>query len=264
MAPLRNLLRHAALYAASLLPARTRSGEVRFFYGHSMRASDVPRFRRTLAMLRDRFEFVSFRQAVDLAACTERFDGRAIAFSFDDGYRDNFDLIAPVLDEFGARACFFLATNFIDCDEVYRRDFLTRRVCVSDDRYPMTWAMVRKLHQAGFEIGAHTADHVNLGACDYETAMNQVGDSKHAVELAVGGACEWFAWPYGLQQHVPPTMLPHVAAKFRMLFSGQRSAWLLNAGRVVIHRDHFEPGWPTAHVRYFAGRPVAPVEVMKG
>ena len=255
---MRNLVRHAALSAGGLLPLRKRAGEIRFFYGHSMRPSDAPRFRRTLAMLRQHFEFLSFRHAVDLATSTERFDGRAIAFSFDDGFRDNHDLIAPLLDEHGAKACFFVTTNFIECDDAYRRDFLARRAFVKEDRYPMTWDMVRKLYDGGFDIGAHTADHMDLGKCNLETAMKQIGDSKRAIEGAIGGPCEWFAWPYGLPQNFPSSLMPHVAPIFRMLFSAQRSATLLSPDGVVIHRDHFEPGWPTAHVRYFVGRPVRP------
>lgn len=223
-----------------------------------MTSAEVPRFRRTLAMLRDRFEFVSFSQAVDLATGTERFDGRALAFSFDDGFRDNHDLVAPVLAEFGASACFFLTTNFIGCDDAYRREFLARRVFVTDDRYPMTWEMVRSLHDAGCEIGAHTADHVDLGKCDSRTAMRQISTSKDTIERMVAASCEWFAWPYGLQKHFPASLLPQVSPVFRMLFSAQRSATLFGPGRTVINRDHFEPGWPTAHVRFFSERSVRP------
>lgn len=257
---MRSLARHVTLSALSLLPARKLTGEIRFFYGHSMTASEVPQFRRTLAMLRSLFEFVSFRQAVELATGTERFDGRAIAFSFDDGFRDNHDLIAPVLDEFGVRGCFFVATNFIGCDEAYRREFLARRVFVTDDRHPMTWEMVRRLHDAGSEIGAHTADHVNLGQCDSQTALFQIRESKDVIERKIGAPCNWFAWPYGLPQHFPASLLPPVESLFRKIFSAQRSASLFSGGGAVIHRDHFEPGWPTSHVRYFARRTVAPTD----
>jgi hypothetical protein len=253
---LRKLARHLALSAGGLLPVRNRPGEVRFFYGHAMSVADVPRFRRTLAMLRDCFEFVTFREAVALATSDERFDGRALAFSFDDGFRDNHDLIAPLLNEYGARACFFIATNFIGCDELYRRDFLERRVFVREQRYPMSWEMVRTLHREGFEIGAHTVDHVNLAQCDTQMAIRQVQDSKQAVENNTGAPCEWFAWPYGLTEHFPVGLAEAICPMFRRLFSAQRSSSLFGLDGAVINRDHFEPGWPTAHVKFFAGRPV--------
>lgn len=39
---------------------------------------------------------------------------RALAISFDDGYADNLDVAAPILRRHGLRACFFVATSFID------------------------------------------------------------------------------------------------------------------------------------------------------
>lgn len=39
---------------------------------------------------------------------------RAIAITFDDGYRDNADVAAPMLDAMGVRATFFLVPGFLD------------------------------------------------------------------------------------------------------------------------------------------------------
>jgi peptidoglycan/xylan/chitin deacetylase (PgdA/CDA1 family) len=39
---------------------------------------------------------------------------RAVAITFDDGYRDNFELARPVLEKAGVSATFFIATGFLD------------------------------------------------------------------------------------------------------------------------------------------------------
>lgn len=44
---------------------------------------------------------------------------------------------------------------------------------------------------------------------------------------------------------------------FDKIFSAIRSSSMLSFGGSVINRDHFEPGWPTAHVRFFASRSVS-------
>ena len=62
----------------------------------------------------------------------------------------------------------------------------------------MTWDQVRSLHRKGFEIGAHTRTHVDLGS--RRPSRGRRGDSRRA---ARAGAPAWtrrstsFAYPYG-------------------------------------------------------------------
>ena len=251
MGALRRAVRHAVLSTGGMLPA-DRGPAVRFFYGHSMAAGDVPNFRRSLRALRKLYEFVRMEDALALLREPERRDGgRYLAFSFDDGFRDNYDLVAPILEEFGARACFFVSTNFIDCDEAYRLWFLRERVMAGPDRWPMTWSMLRQLRASGHEIGAHTEDHLDLGEVDEEQAVRQVLGSKARVEREVG-PCALFAWPYGRREHFPPAVLQRVRASFTGIFSAIRSPSTFSYGSSVVNRDHFEPSWPALHVRFFA------------
>ena len=52
------------------------------------------------------------------------FKGRAIAVTFDDGYRDNFDLARDILKKNGVPATFFVPINPIDSGELYWWDYL--------------------------------------------------------------------------------------------------------------------------------------------
>lgn len=204
----RKALRHATLSIAGRIPVRIPTRMVRFFCGHHMETHEAPAFRRTLRMLRNHFEFIPMREAVDLVRSGDPPDGRFVTFSFDDGFLDNFDLIAPILDEHGARACFFVATNFIECDECYRRWFLETRAHYGPSKRPMTWEMLRILTEAGFEVGAHTADHLRLSDIDQVQATQQVLASKEAIEARLEMPCEYFAWPYGRASDLPSALLP--------------------------------------------------------
>ena len=66
------------------------------------------------------------RQLATLGRCAEVIDpcevleamqggrGRRVLITFDDGYRDNFEIAFPLLQNHGLRAAFFLATGFLD------------------------------------------------------------------------------------------------------------------------------------------------------
>jgi peptidoglycan/xylan/chitin deacetylase (PgdA/CDA1 family) len=209
-----------------------------------------------LRELRERYEFVTLAEAVDLASSDRIPDGRYLAFSFDDGFRDNYELVAPALLDVGARCCFFAATNFIDCDEEYRQWFLKERVRADPSKQSMTWAMLRELADAGFEVGAHTVDHLDLGSVPFAEAEGQMRASKNEIETRLGRQCKWFAWPYGRAQHMPPAVLQLAVGLFDGVFSAERSNSLRSADGLVFNRDHFEPGWPRSHVRFFLSKSI--------
>lgn len=50
----------------------------------------------------------------DLPALVRRGRGRYVLLTFDDGYRDNFEVALPILRAHGLRATFFLCTGFLD------------------------------------------------------------------------------------------------------------------------------------------------------
>lgn len=255
-ARVRNAVRHAALTTGGIAARRPQRSCVRLLYGHWMDPKDQAPFRRTLRMLRNAFEFVSFSDAVTLLRDPQPPNGRYLSFSFDDGYRDNYELIAPMLSEVGARACFFVSTGFIECDEAYRTHFLRHVVRQPETRRPMTWAMVRELVNDGFEIGGHTVDHPNLAKVELAVAERQVMDGASELERRLTTRCRWFAWPFGTAADFPNPLLPSLARRFDGVFSAIRSRQQLSDNGQVIHRDHFEPSWSPLHVRYFAFRAV--------
>jgi peptidoglycan/xylan/chitin deacetylase (PgdA/CDA1 family) len=54
----------------------------------------------------------------DLPHVLARQRGRYILFTFDDGYRDNYEVAFPILESEGTSATFFVATGFIDAPRV--------------------------------------------------------------------------------------------------------------------------------------------------
>jgi peptidoglycan/xylan/chitin deacetylase (PgdA/CDA1 family) len=137
------------------------------------------------------FNVVSLAQLVDKLEQGASLN-RELAITFDDGYRDNFDHAAPVLEKLGLPATFFIVTQWIGTDVVpwWDRD--------EGVRYPwMTWDQVRSLHERGFEFGAHTQTHVDLGTVTEIEAREEILGARRELEERLGKPAEMFAYPYG-------------------------------------------------------------------
>lgn len=102
-------------------PGRRR-GRLLIFYFHRVLERpdpllhdepDAKTFDRMLKWIR-----AQFRVLDPLEACDRLYDGslpsRAAAITFDDGYRDNFEVALPILQRHRLSAAFFVSTGFLD------------------------------------------------------------------------------------------------------------------------------------------------------
>ncbi len=122
---------------------------------------------------------------------------RDLVITFDDGYRDNYDYAAPVLKAMGLPATFFIVTQFIGSDYVPWWD--------NELRVPqpwMTWDQVQRLHRDGFEIGAHTRTHADLGSMSGDKAWEEIHGSRVELEEKLSAPVDLFAYPYGGEDQV--------------------------------------------------------------
>lgn len=123
-----------------------------------------------------------------------------LAITFDDGYRDNHRTAAPVLERFGLPACFFVATGFIGSAEVPWWD---RKAGIPSEW--MTWDEVRDLERRGFEIGAHTITHADLGVVNGDAARREIEGSRETLEAELGKPVTLFAYPFGREHQITET-----------------------------------------------------------
>lgn len=118
----------------------------------------------------------------------------ALAVTFDDGYRGNATIAAPILERYGQRACFFVTTEWIDSDHVpwwdAEKNIRTQW---------MTWDQVRALRCAGHGIGFHTRTHPDLGAVPSDVARMEIAESSSRLDAELGEHSGLFAYPFGGQ-----------------------------------------------------------------
>jgi peptidoglycan/xylan/chitin deacetylase (PgdA/CDA1 family) len=148
-------------------------------------------FERYCRFFRRHFNVVSLPDLVKTLAAGRK-PSRELVITFDDGYRDNFQNAAPVLEALSLPATFFVITQWINTDVV---PFWDRQQGV---RHPwMTWDEVRSLHGRGFDIGAHTRTHVDLATVSAARAKEEILGSRLELEQRLAAPVVSFAYPYG-------------------------------------------------------------------
>ena len=152
----------------------------------------------TLSQFEDYLSFFSrFFRVVSLGELLERLRAgedvsRHLVITFDDGYKDNHDLAAVALEEHGLPACFFVTTNFIGSTHVPWWD----KQAAIESRW-MGWDEIRSLSHHGFEIGAHTMNHVDLATVTKDDATAEILGSKRRLEEELGHEVKFFSYSYG-------------------------------------------------------------------
>jgi peptidoglycan/xylan/chitin deacetylase (PgdA/CDA1 family) len=153
-------------------------------------------FARLCRFFSQRFHVVSLRDLVERLehGCDV---GHHLAITFDDGYRDNFVNARPVLEQLSLPATFFAVSDWVGTAVVpwWDREAGVRHAF-------MSWDEIRILRDGGFDIGAHTRTHVDLGRVSGETAWEEIAGARLELERRLGCSIDLFAYPYGRRHNL--------------------------------------------------------------
>ena len=159
------------------------------------------RFEEFCVFFKRHFRVVPLSEQV--RGCREaRNMGGTLSITFDDGYRDNAEVAAPILERLGLPATFFVTTGFIGTDYTPPWDrHLDRQAGWMD------WNQVRALRTMGFEIGAHTDQHVNIAELDADRVRKELTTSRQVLRREIGEPVTLFAYPFGGRENISPVSL---------------------------------------------------------
>ena len=121
-----------------------------------------------------------------------------ICFTFDDFPKSAADTGAEILDEVGAKGCFYACTGMAGTENHLGRLF--------DERD------LSELTAAGHEIGAHTETHLDCGQAPQDVVLKDIDTNlKRLVEMGHHEIVRQFAWPYG---ETSRSLKPRLSSRF--------------------------------------------------
>jgi peptidoglycan/xylan/chitin deacetylase (PgdA/CDA1 family) len=137
-------------------------------------------FRKQMAYLAaKRMETLTIDELIS-KECSIQGEG-AVCLTFDDGWRGNYQHAYPVLQEYGIKATFFIATDLIG------------------KPFYMTWEDIREMAASGMSIQSHTVTHRPLTHMGGERVLFELSESKRVIEERLGQEVKHLSLPHGVK-----------------------------------------------------------------
>lgn len=140
------------------------------------------RFEEQLAYLRDQgYHSIRLHQLYEHLTAGSPLPPKPIILTFDDGYKDNFENVYPLLLRYNFTATFFIVCDFADTAPW---DY-------------MSWDQLREMHAHGMAIEDHTRGHADLRHRKPAFLQAEIGGCRDSIEAQIGERPRFFAYPSG-------------------------------------------------------------------
>jgi peptidoglycan/xylan/chitin deacetylase (PgdA/CDA1 family) len=117
-----------------------------------------------------------------------------VAITFDDGYSENLKNAFPLLAKRRIPATYFVSTDFVKSGRTFPHDLENGRHLA-----PNTIDELRRIADQGFELGAHTRTHCDLGAITHRDRLwDEIVGSAQELEQWCHVDVKYFSFPTGM------------------------------------------------------------------
>ena len=198
----------------------------------------VELFASHLDYLQQNYRIISMAEYLEARRERRRLEDYTAVLTFDDGTRNFFTVVVPLLVKRNLSAIAFVITN----SAAEREDSLFEREWSPiDDLLHLSWSEIRAIARVpGIEIGSHSHTHPDLTIISSEDVLDELRDSLGAITEHTGNSAPSFAYPHGKTSE--SVRKATAAIGYSCAFTGQLGANQMDSDlydlqRVVIAGD---------------------------
>lgn len=196
------------------------------------------KFARQIEFLKKKgFEFYTASELVRAFIANGEFPPKAIAITFDDGWKDNYLHAFPVLKKFGVKATIFLVPACIGQN--------TDRVTADGEgpREHLSEAEIAEMSRYGIEFGSHSMNHKLFDQISPAEIEYEVTESKKFIENRWQKECAVFAYPAGFYNDFAKEEIKKAgyAAAFSTVYGAEDKMDIYALNRTEILRKDGRP-----------------------
>lgn len=192
-------------------------------------------FERQLQWYQKKFVNVSYEE-FELFMSGDQYNTEkpGIILTFDDGYKENYEVAYPLLEKYGFTGYFMCSSDLVGADGY------------------MTINEIQKMVKKGHVIGNHTATHHRMLEEDsYDTLKHEIIDSKTKLEGMIKKKVEIFCWCGGEEEHYTKKafdVVQNVGYKYSFMTNSEPVTQFTD--KLHIQRTNIEDNWPLYLVKF--------------
>ena len=144
----------------------------------------------------------------------------SLLITFDDGHLDNYTNAFPIMKKYGFTGVLYIVGNYLGADGFMNRE------------------QIQEMHAAGWEVGSHSMNHLDLTKLTPEKQRSEIVGSKEMLENVLGIDILTFAYPFGAKDAAVTDYVKfagYMAAMGAEGYTDSQGEWnLFNLQRVEI------------------------------
>jgi len=218
-------------------------------------------FRTQMEYLSRNLTPISLDDMPQMLTGEKRIPRRACVVTFDDGYRDNLEVAAGILEKYGICGVFYVTTGPIDGKPPWfcrlrqamrhhsYHEFLEHSRAMAKSNHQeremrlqsigagdqpvgdldlmMNWEQVCQLQHRGHIVGSHSLTHPNLAQVDPAEAEREISNSRTKLEKETGMVIKHFSYPHPILKPCHNNLTAEMCRK-----AGYETATITSSGTV--------------------------------